>query len=132
MNIFAIGNFWDHRVEGSVRNGTAALIQGWSFQIHGLETLREVPLTLSDELGTRDDPAESSLLLASAPGAVSKTTLAKQIAFSTDSVYIDLSEAAPVGANRLIDGVDEARLKVTEEAFDAFVGLPLLWRQRHP
>ncbi len=142
MTTFTIGDFWDRRLEGSVRNGMAALIQGWSFQDHGLKTFREAPLTLSNEVGTQDDPAESSLLLVSAPGAVGKTTLAKQIAFSTGSVYIDLSEAAPVGANTLIggiansglyqdwangsvavliDGLDEARLKVTQEAFDAFL-----------
>ena len=97
---------------------------------------------MSEEVGAEDRPQESSLLLVSAPGAVGKTTLARQIAYSTGSVYIDLAEAAPVGANTLIggiansglyqdwidgsiavliDGLDEARLKVTQEAFDAFL-----------
>ena len=109
---------------------------------NGLDTFKEAPLTLSSEVGDQDDPGNSALLLVSAPGAVGKTTLAKQIAFASGSIYIDLSEAAPVGANTLIggiansglyqhwvngsvavliDGLDEARLKVTQEAFDAFL-----------
>ena len=71
-----------------------------------------------------------------------KSTLAKQIAFVTGSVYVDLAEAEPVGANTLsgglmrsrlyepwennmlpvlIDGLDEALLKTTKDAFEAFI-----------
>ena len=142
MTTYTIDSFWKDRLEEASPTGRATLIQGWSFQDVGLDTFKEAPLTLSDEVGVNDTPTESSLLLVSAPGAVGKTTLARQIAFSTGSVYIDLSEAAPVGANTLIggiancglyqdwvdgsvavliDGLDEARLKVTQEAFDAFL-----------
>ena len=142
MTNYTISGYWDQRLSGVIPVASKTLIQGWSFLDHGLETFKEAPLSLSKEVGVEDDPLESSLLLVSAPGAVGKTTLAKQIAFSTGSVYIDLSEAAPVGANTLIggiansglyqdwvngtvavliDGLDEARLKVTQEAFDAFL-----------
>ena len=142
MSNYTIDNFWNQRLESSTPIDSAKLILGWSFIENGLDTFKEAPLTLSAEVGTQDDPAESALLLVSAPGAVGKTTLAKQIAFATGSVYIDLSIAAPVGANTLIgdiansglyqdwingsvavliDGLDEARLKVTQEAFDAFL-----------
>ena len=78
----------------------------------------------------------------SAPGAVGKSTLARQIAFRTGSIYLDLAAAGPVGDNTLsgglfqsrlaqnwqegsiallIDGLDEARLRVTQEAFEAFL-----------
>ena len=109
----------------------------------GLPTFREAPLALSvDEFGVDVDPMDGSLILVSAPGAVGKTTLAKQIAFSTGSVYVDLSVADPVGANTLsggllrgkiaqlwenekitalIDGLDEAKLKTTEGGFNAFL-----------
>ena len=87
-------------------------------------------------------PEESSLILVSAPGAVGKTTLAKEIAHRTGAIYLDLSQSEPVGGNTLagglvrsrlydrwtaqttavlIDGLDEARLRVTQEAFDAFL-----------
>ena len=142
MVTYTISDFWNRRLEAATLIEATTLIRGWSFQDHGLDTFKEAPLTLSVEVGLQDNPTQSSLLLVSAPGAVGKTTLAKQIAYSTQSVYIDLSEAAPVGANTLIggiansglyedwlngsvavliDGLDEARLKVTQEAFDAFL-----------
>ena len=142
MTTYTIENFWKSRLAATEPTKIASLIQGWSFQNQGLDTFTEAPLTLSEEVGLEDKPWESSILLVSAPGAVGKTTLAKQIAFSTGSLYVDLAEAAPVGANTLIggvansglyehwtngsvavliDGLDEARLKVTQEAFDAFL-----------
>ena len=142
MVTYTISDFWNRRLEAAALIEATTLIRGWSFQDHGLDRFKEAPLTLSNEVGVQDDPRQSALLLVSAPGAVGKTTLAKQIAYSTQSVYIDLAEAAPVGANTLIggiansglyqdwlngsvavliDGLDEARLKVTQEAFDAFL-----------
>ena len=142
MTNYTINNFWNQRLRAATPIHSATLIPGWSFINNGLDTFKEAPLTLSDEVGAQDNPTESALLLVSAPGAVGKTTLGKQIAFATGSVYIDLAKAAPVGANTLIggianaglyqdwingsvavliDGLDEARLKVTQEAFDAFL-----------
>lgn len=118
------------------------LLPGWSLQSAGLDTFKEAPLTRSDEFGDKDDPQTSPILLVSAPGAVGKSTLARQIAFATGAVYLDLAAADPVGGNTLsgglvrsgvydgwkngnvavlIDGLDEARLRVTREAFEAFL-----------
>ena len=68
--------------------------------------------------------------------------MARQIAHHTGSIYLNLAEAGPVGENTLsgglarsglfeswqdgstvilIDGLDEARLRVTQEAFEAFL-----------
>ena len=142
MANYTIEGFWNGQLAAATPADPSKLIRGWSFQNKGLDTFKEAPLTLSREVGAEDNPMESSLILVSAPGAVGKTTLAKQIAYSTGSVYVDLSDAAPVGANTLIggiansglfqnwvngsiailiDGLDEARLKVTQEAFDAFL-----------
>lgn len=99
MTNYTIEGFWNSRLASSAKADPSALIRGWSFQNQGLGTFKEAPLTLSGEVGAEDDPMESSLILVSAPGAVGKTTLAKQIAYSTGSVYIDLSDAEPVGAN---------------------------------
>ena len=101
---YTISNFWNLRLSASTPPGLEKLIKGWSFQDRGLDTFKEAPLTLSNEVGAEEKPLESSLLLVSAPGAVGKTTLAKQIAYSTGSVYIDLSEAEPVGANTEFTG----------------------------
>ena len=142
MGPYTIRDFWDRRLTTSGRPDPNALVHGWSFQPSGLPTFQEARLSLSAEFGNDDDPDHSSILLVSAPGAVGKSTLAREIAYSTDSIYIDLADAAPVGANTLtgglaraglydawqagsvtalIDGLDEARLKVTQEAFQSFL-----------
>ncbi len=136
-----IEKFWKPRLNVN-RVTTASLIRGWSFENRGLDTFTEAPLELSTEFGSDDDPERSSILLVSAPGVVGKSTLARQIAFATGAVYLDLAKADPVGANTLsvgltksglfphweaqttavlIDGLDEARLRVTQEAFEAFL-----------
>lgn len=126
------------------RGGLASisLVSGWSFVTEGLPTFKEAPLRKSEELGSPEDQSPASIVLVSAPGAVGKTTLARQLAFETGALYIDLAMADPVGANSLsgglirsdlyqqwqegllailIDGIDEARLKVTEQAFRSFL-----------
>jgi len=141
MPNYTIDDFWKRRL--SVQNvSSTALLRGWSFQPKGHDTFKEAPLTKNEEFGDSDDPEKSSILLVSAAGAVGKSTLARQIAFATGAVYIDLGMADPVGGNTLsgglvrsglyegwkngsvailIDGLDEARLRVTQEAFEAFL-----------
>lgn len=141
MSNYTILDFWKPRLNVE-RVASATLISGWSYEIAGLETFTEAPLTLSDEFGTDNDPINSSVLLVSAAGAVGKSTLARQIAFETGAIYLDLAKSEPVGANTLsgglvksglyeswklgstavlIDGLDEARLRVTQPAFEAFL-----------
>lgn len=98
----------------------------------------EAPLHTTSEL----DPSRCSVLLVSAPGAVGKTTLARQICAHTGSVFVDLASAGTVGADTLvgglyranlldswtegrlsliIDALDEARMRVTEASFLDFL-----------
>ena len=98
----------------------------------------EAPLNAA----SKDDLSRCSVLLVSAPGAVGKTTLAKQICAGTGSVYIDLASAGTVGADTLIgglyranllsswtegelaliiDALDEARKRVTDASFLDFL-----------
>lgn len=141
MPDYTIQDFWKPRL--SVRRSPSAnLIGGWSLTDQGLPTFKEAPLGLSGELNADADPFKSSILLISAPGAVGKSTLARQIAFETGAVYVDLAEAEPVGSNTLVGGLvksglfdgwqagtvgilidtlDEARLRVTQEAFQVFL-----------
>ena len=118
------------------------MLPGWEVDVPTLPTFVEAPLTRSKNFGTGDDPSTSTVLLVSAPGAVGKSTLARQIASLTGAVYLDLAKAEPVGGNTLsgglvksgilnewqadaaallVDGLDEARLKVTQEGFEAFL-----------
>lgn len=138
---YTIENFWGRRLVGNA-NLTSSKVPGWSPPGIPLPTFREAPLERSGEIGTNADPFGASVILVSAPGAVGKSTLARQIASLTGAIYIDLSTADPVGANTLsgglarsglyqgwengsvavlIDGLDEARLRVTQNAFEAFL-----------
>lgn len=141
METFTIQEFWKPRLN-IVRIAPESLIQGWQIVNDGLDTFKEAPLGLSTELSAESNPERSSILLVSAPGAVGKSTLARQIAYATGAVYLDLAAAEPVGGNTLsgglvksglypkwedqstailIDGLDEARLRVTQEALEAFL-----------
>ncbi|MER8622878.1 hypothetical protein [Mesorhizobium sp. M1143] len=138
---FTIDLFWRARLAGTARSADP-LVAGWSFPSAGLPGFKEAPLSPSD-LGASDAALNSGVILVSAPGAVGKSTLARQIAFETGAVYVDLAKSEPVGGNSitgglakaalfpswtadsvalLIDGLDEARIRVTQEAFEAFLG----------
>ena len=89
--------------------------------------------------------AESKIILVAAPGAVGKSALARHLAAQYNHVLVDLAETGPVGehfvagglfraygaravedleagkAGLIFDALDEARLRVTTEAFEAFL-----------
>lgn len=138
---FSIDGFWKKRIPQQPIKAESSR-KGWDSHPQGLTTFKEAPLTPSDKFGEYVDADSSNLILVSAPGAVGKSTLARQIASETGATYIDLAEAEPVGGDTLsgglaksrmysdwqtgnavvlIDGLDEARLKVTQEAFEAFL-----------
>ena len=143
MENYTIDSFWIPRLGTPSEISSSSLVCGWSFETEALDTFKEAPLTHStEEFGSDADPMNSSILLVSAPGAVGKSTLARQIAFKTGSLYVDLATAEPVGGHTLsgglfrsglsghwqsesiamlIDGLDEARLRVTQEAFQSFL-----------
>lgn len=143
MDRYTIDTFWVRRLGSLSKVKSSSLVKGWSIEYSGLSTFKEAPLTQStQEFGDGADPMKSPILLVSAPGAVGKSTLARQIAFATRSVYVDLAKADPVGGNTLsgglarskiysswedgaitalIDGLDEATLKTTKEGFEAFL-----------
>ena len=137
---FTIEEFWKIRLTGSVR-GNSDVLEGWTHIDKGLHTFLEAPLTIVGGFGNTD-PMESRVLFVSAPGAVGKSTLARQIASETGAMYVDLSAAEPVGANTLVgglaktslytpfqegkaslvvDGLDEARMRVYQDSFAAFM-----------
>jgi len=117
------------------------MVRGWDSSCAGLDTFVEAPLLESDLYG-ECNPDKASILLVSAPGAVGKSTLARQVAYNTGAVYVDLAVADPVGGNTisgglakskiynnweeqettlLVDGLDEARLRVPQESFVSFL-----------
>ena len=135
---FGIQSFWQPLL-ADARPVHRQLAQGWECIRKGLPTFQEAPLALRTG---HENVRGAPVILVSAPGAVGKTTLAQQISFATGSVYIDLATAGPVGEYTLsggllqsdlirersdgtiallIDGLDEARLKVNSDSFDAFL-----------
>lgn len=141
MKHLTIEKFWKPRLRIS-RPEKTTLIPGWSIQDNGHDTFLEAPLLANEELSQGIDLHECQILLVSAPGAVGKSTLAREICYETGAIYIDLSKAGPVGENTLtgglvksglyglwqansitvlIDALDEARIRVTDEAFEAFL-----------
>ena len=70
----------------------------------------EAPLAVSQEFTEVGDADFSPIILVSAPGAVGKSTLARQIAFETNSIYVDLAEADVVGGNTLSGGIRRSGL----------------------
>lgn len=137
---FPIDPFWKERLLAADR-GRSGVITGWEHCPTGLATFTEAPLSLAEGFGSVS-PDESKILLVSAPGAVGKSTLARQLAFETGAMLVDLARTDPVGANTIIgglaraelyqgflngtaslviDGLDEARIRVTQEGFVAFL-----------
>ena len=138
---YTIEKFWKPKFT-SVKRASGNLVRGWKFIDRASANFVEAPLNLSQDLGFSNASEDKQIILVSAPGAVGKTTLAQRIAYTTDSVYIDLAESDPVGGNTLaggllksglsskwqsqttavmIDGLDEARFRVTQESFKAFL-----------
>ena len=112
---------------------------GWAADIKSLSTFIEAPLEIADGFGSE---IPYPILLVSAPGAVGKSTLAREISARTGAILVDLAHADAVGAATvtgglawaglfdgfiqgnvalLIDGLDEARIRVTKDSFSAFL-----------
>ena len=138
---YSIENFWENRISTeSIGEMSLEKVKGWS-RATSLETFVEAPMSLKSDCGDAD-PQVSSIILVSVPGAVGKTTLAREIAAVTGAILVDLAEADAVGAFTLtgsfiesnlyesfkcgktaviIDGLDEARMDVTLESMTAFM-----------
>ena len=145
---YEIENFWTQRlgVRKDSHRGESALT-GWEYIDADAgeenELFVEAPLTHNKDSGLDDvDPWTSTVILVSAPGAVGKTTLARRIAVKTGAMLVDLARTDSVGestisgglarcgirdlllegnASLIVDGLDEARMKVSENSFYAFM-----------
>jgi len=146
---FSIQEFWTPLL-AAAKPVCGRFAKGWQCIGTGRPTFQEAPLTLQTSC---ENVGAAPVILVSAPGAVGKTTLAQQISYATGSVYIDLAAAGPVGEHTLsgglfqsnlmdgwsggtvallIDGLDEARLKVNSESFDAFLQDVIRLSERSP
>ena len=141
---YSIESFWRSRLQASQAisaDASAKWNRGWCLAGKRLGAFVEAPLNRSMGYG-ETDPEKAGIVLVSAPAAVGKTTLARQIASETGAVFVDLAQAASVGAGTLtgglagsnmydsfqsgnvaliVDGLDEARVRVTQSSMDAFL-----------
>ncbi len=111
---------------------------------------RGLPEFVGPDLAASEQIDRPAILIISAAGAMGKSTLAREIAARKHAPVWDLAQAAPVGGNSfrgqlvesfdytvaanaekllsggdlfvIIDALDEARVKVNEAGYEAFIG----------
>lgn len=143
MDSLTIETFWKRRLSQAQRlpEHTLEAVSGWEYVNDPLDAFTEAPLSVLEQEHNVDlaDSTSCPIIVVSAPGAVGKTTLARQIAHETDSIYVDLASAVVPAGNTitgalskaglldesakvalLIDALDEGRLKTTSEGFQDF------------
>ena len=138
--MYTINDFWIPTLgHASAHLPARTLPAGWTTDIDSLSTFVEAPIEMAGDFGQQ---IPYPILLVSAPGAVGKSTLAREIAARTGAVLVDLAQAEAVGSSTvsgglawadmfngfrrgdvalMIDGLDEARMQVTEASFAAFL-----------
>jgi hypothetical protein len=135
---YSIEDFWLQLFSGVSRQAEAKALQGWAFNINREPSFVQANLSLRE--GFND--LTQKVWLVGAPGAVGKSTLAREICASTGAVYLDLADSATVAGNYIVgglvytnlldawkagkvavivDALDEARLRVTQSGFEAFL-----------
>lgn len=137
MNL-SIKDFWLPRFATVKGQTPSTRLAGWNCEVPHVESFVEADLSLRQ--GYAD--LSQNVWLIAAPGAVGKSTLARQICASSNAVYLDLATAATVAGNYLVgglvnaglwdawrndattllvDALDEARLRVTQSSFEDFL-----------
>jgi len=135
---YTIENFWISRLAGVVPAQSKPTLAGWAIESTLNPSFVEADLSLRSGYDDLNVP----IWLVAAPGAVGKSTLAKEISARSGAVYLDLAKADTVAGNYLtgglvkngllaswqaqkttilIDALDEARLRVTQSSFLDFL-----------
>lgn len=135
---FHIEDFWIPRLSAVKRLAIEPSQPGWTVEASPNRWFVEADLHLREGY----DDLDAAVWFVAAPGAVGKSTLAKEMSARTGAVYVDLASASKVGGNFvaggilnnelygpwsqdettiLIDALDEGRLGVTQRAFEDFL-----------
>jgi len=129
----------------SSTSGQSGVLSGWENVSEANPVFCEAPIKRLEEYASPDPKHANGvpkIILISSPGAVGKTTLARQMAACTGAMLVDLAKAGPVGENTLaggllhtelaqaffhgdasiiVDGLDEARMQVPAASFKSFI-----------
>lgn len=135
---YSIDLFWRRRFAAVLKQAPAVSLPGWDAATVHSPAFVEAALSLRADF---NDLSQSVWLIA-APGAVGKSTLAREICAATNAAYLDLATATTVAGNYLVgglvkaglwdawqagestllvDALDEARLRVTQNSFEDFL-----------
>lgn len=135
---YSIDSFWRPRFASVSIQSTSAQLAGWNPAAAHATSFVEANISLREDF----NELSQSVWMIAAPGAVGKSTLAREICAATNAVYLDLAKAATVAGNYLvgglvkagfwdawqtdtstllIDALDEARLRVTQSSFEDFL-----------
>ncbi|MBR8293531.1 hypothetical protein KDW63_04955 [Burkholderia cenocepacia] len=135
---YSIEQFWKKRLPTVGHTPASMTKAGWVSDCAPDESFVEAGLVLRS--GFEDLAAP--VWLVAAPGAVGKSTFARELCAATGAVYVDLAVAEAVGGSYvvgglvnnglfddwkagrvtlIIDALDEARLRVTQSAFEDFL-----------
>ncbi|HDS1213541.1 TPA: hypothetical protein QD007_004174, partial [Shewanella algae] len=114
--------------------------EGWYFSNEKNKTYVPARLTKNEQFN--GDINAAKIILVSAPGAVGKSVMARELSNITGCIYLDLSKASTIAGNYIIgglahnnalnswinneaglviDSLDEARLRVTQSSFEDFL-----------
>jgi hypothetical protein len=135
---YSIESFWRPRFSLVAVQSPSTRLAGWNPTVAHATSFVEASLSLREDF----NDLSQSVWMVAAPGAVGKSTLAREICAATKAVYLDLATAATVAGNYLvgglvnaglwnawqagastllIDALDEARLRVTQSSFEDFL-----------
>lgn len=135
---YDIEHFWKKRLPATGGATVSMTRAGWASDCVPEESFVEAGLVLRSGF----DDLSTPIWLVAAPGAVGKSTFARELCAATGAVYVDLAVAEAVGGSYVvgglvnnglldewragrvtlvIDALDEARLRVTQSAFEDFL-----------
>jgi len=135
---YSIDEFWKKQLGGITRTAAVPSLTGWASSLPPNQWFVEPELHFRPNF----DDLSVPIWLVAAPGAVGKSTLAREISAQTGAAYLDLAKADTVAGNYLtgglvknsllslwqqnqaavlIDALDEARLRVTQGSFEDFL-----------
>jgi hypothetical protein len=135
---YSIENFWQKWFAQVSAQAPSKNLRGWNHSVPHAPSFVEASLSLRADF----QDLNQSVWMIAAPGAVGKSTLAREICAATNAVYLDLAAADTVAGNYvvgglvnaglwdawqagsttlLIDALDEARLRVTQSSFEDFL-----------
>lgn len=135
---YSIEHFWKSKFSAVRRASISMTRAGWVSDCAPEKSFVEAGLMVRSGYNDLSAP----IWLVAAPGAVGKSTFARELCAATGAVYVDLAAAEAVGGSYVvgglvnnglldewkagrvtlvIDALDEARLRVTQLAFEDFL-----------